>query len=52
MSTAENKAIARRWFEDGFNGHNLDVFGELAAEEFRPAHSGHSPWDDGRPRGQ
>ncbi len=34
MSTAENKAIARRWFEDGFNGHNLDVFGELAAEDF------------------
>ena len=31
MSTAENKAIARRLYEEGFNAHNPAVFYELWA---------------------
>jgi predicted SnoaL-like aldol condensation-catalyzing enzyme len=29
MSTEENIAIARRWNEEGFNGHRLDLIDEL-----------------------
>ena len=34
MSTDENKAIARRLYEEGFNAHNPDVFDELFAADF------------------
>jgi len=34
MSTEENKAIARRWYEEGINGHNLNIFDELFALDF------------------
>ncbi len=34
MSTEENKAIARRWYEDGFNAHNVGVMDELFTEDF------------------
>ena len=39
MSTEENKAIVRRWFEDLFNGGNLDVADEIVA----PNHVTHDP---------
>ncbi len=32
--SAENKAIARRLVEDGFNKGNLDIFDELVAPDF------------------
>lgn len=35
MSTEENKAIARHWYEDGMNGHNLAIMDELFAPDFR-----------------
>ena len=28
----ENKALARRWFEELFNAHNLDVADEITAQ--------------------
>jgi SnoaL-like polyketide cyclase len=31
VSTEENKAIVRRWFENLFNGGNLDVADEIVA---------------------
>jgi hypothetical protein len=31
VSAEENKAIVRRWFEDLFNGGNLDVADEIVA---------------------
>ncbi len=34
MSTEENKALVRRWFEDGFNAHNLAIMNELFAPDF------------------
>ncbi len=34
MSTEENKAIARRWFEEGINRHNLAIMDELFAPDF------------------
>ncbi len=34
MSTEENKAIARRWYEEGISGHNVAVLDELFAPDF------------------
>ena len=34
MSTEENNVIARRWYEEGMNGHNLAVFDKLYAPDF------------------
>jgi steroid delta-isomerase-like uncharacterized protein len=39
VSAEENKAIVRRWFEDLFNGGNLDVADEIVA----PNHVTHDP---------
>lgn len=34
MSPEENKAIARRFLEEAFNGGNMDVFDELIAADY------------------
>jgi steroid delta-isomerase-like uncharacterized protein len=34
MSAEENKAIARRWMEEGFNAHNVGVMDELFTADF------------------
>jgi steroid delta-isomerase-like uncharacterized protein len=39
VSTEENKALARRWFEDLFNAGNLEVAEEIVA----PDHVNHDP---------
>ena len=35
MSTEQNEAIVRRWFNEGWNSHNPDVADELFAPDFR-----------------
>ena len=35
MSTEENKAMVRRWFEEGWNQGNLDVADELFAPNYQ-----------------
>ena len=47
MSVAENKALARRLYEDVWNQGNLDVAGELLA----PAYVAHDPGTPERPNG-
>ncbi len=47
MSTEENKAIVRRWFEDGFNAHNLAIMDELFAPDF-VEHTPYGPPTRGR----
>jgi len=39
MSVQENKAVARRWYEEGMAGGNLAVIDELFMADFR----GHNP---------
>ncbi len=34
MSTEENKAIVRRWYEEGFNAHNVAIMDELFTPDF------------------
>ncbi len=34
MSTEENKALARRWLEEGFNQRNLDVADQVYAADY------------------
>jgi len=34
MSTEQNKAVARRWYEEGSNKHNVAVIDELFTEGF------------------
>ena len=34
MSTEQNKSIVRRWIEEGWNKHNLNVIDELYAPNF------------------
>ena len=33
LMSEENKALARRWFEELFNAHNLDVADEITAQD-------------------
>ena len=47
MSVQENKAIARRLYEDVWNQGNLDVANELLA----PTYVAHDPGTSGRPNG-
>ncbi len=47
MSPDENKALARRWFEDGFNAHNLAIMDELFAPDF-VEHTPYGPPTQGR----
>lgn len=34
MSTEQNKSIVRRWIEEGWNRHNLNVIDEVYAPDF------------------
>jgi predicted ester cyclase len=47
VSAEENKALARRWFEDLFNAGNLEVADEIIA----PEHVNHDPTIPGIPSG-
>jgi steroid delta-isomerase-like uncharacterized protein len=35
MSTEENKAVVRRYYDEVLNGRNIDVIDELAVEDYR-----------------
>jgi len=47
MSAEENKAIARRWYEDGFNAHNVGLIDELFTADF-VEHTPSGPPTNGR----
>ncbi len=50
MTVAENKAIVRRWWEDGFNGRDLSLVDRLFATSYIH-HSNDNPLDRDEFRG-
>jgi steroid delta-isomerase-like uncharacterized protein len=45
MSTKENKAISRRFWEEVFNGRNLNLIGELFAANYVEHGTGGQDWN-------
>lgn len=45
MSTEDNnKAVARRWNEEGFNGHKIDLIDELFHPDYSQRSGTDGPW--------
>lgn len=44
MSTEDNKAVARRWNEEGFNEHRLELIDELFHPNYTQRSGTEGPW--------